>query len=207
MNAILSFLGSQGPILLYALLGLGAAAENLFPPIPADTFVLIGGFLAAGGRANAWTVFLVTWLTNTLAALLVYRMGYRFGRPFFQTGMGRFVLNPSQLRRLDGFYKRWGLPAIFFARFLPGLRAMVPVFAGVTRQRFPVVAFPVLVASGIWYGGLVWLGATAGKNLHLVGGWFAGANRFLLGLALLVVGGLIVIWYRTRNDGDSGEEE
>ena len=62
MNAILSFLGSQGPILLYLLLGTGAAFENFFPPVPADTFVLLGAFLAASGRASAWAVFLVTWL-------------------------------------------------------------------------------------------------------------------------------------------------
>ena len=207
MNTILSFLGSQGPILLYFLLGAGAAVENLFPPLPADTFVLIGAFLAASGRADAWTVFFVTWLTNTLTALLVYWMGCRYGRPFFQVGLGRYLLNPVQLRRLDSFYQRWGLAAIFFARFLPGLRAMVPVFAGVTNQRFVVVAFPVLVASGLWYGGLVWLGTRAGENLQGAGEWLAGANRFLLALALVVVGALALWWVRTRRGEDQKDGE
>ncbi|MBT8398717.1 MAG: DedA family protein [Gemmatimonadetes bacterium] len=198
MNTILTFLGAQGPILLYTLLGVGSALENLIPPVPADTFVLIGAFLAAGGRADAWTVFLVTWLANAGTALLVYWAGRRFGRPFFQAGLGRFLLNPSQLRRLGGFYDKWGLPAIFFARFLPGLRAMVPVFAGVTRQSFPVVAFPVLVASGIWYGALVWLGATAGRNLAGLGGQVAGVNRILMGVAAVAFGAVLVWWVRTR---------
>ena len=206
MNAILSFLGPQGPVLIYLLLGLGSAVENLFPPIPADTFVLLGGFLAAGGRANAWTVWVVTWLANTTAALLVYWMGYRYGRPFFQIGLGRYLLNTNQLRRLGDFYQRWGFPAMFFARFLPGLRAMVPVFAGVTQQRFSVVAFPVLVASGIWYGALVWLGATAGRNLDVVGERLAGANRLLLGAAVLAVLGVTLWWFRTRK-GPVGKKE
>ncbi len=207
MNAILSFLGAQGPLLLYLLLGAGSAVENLFPPIPADTFVLLGAFLAASGRADAWTVFFVTWLANTTAALLVYWTGYRVGRPFFQVGLGRYLLNPAQLRRLDTFYQRWGLPAIFFARFLPGLRAMVPVFAGVTHQPFRVVAFPVFVASGLWYGGLVWLGATAGKNLPAIGQWLAGANRLLLALALVVLVAVVIWWVRTRRGVDSMEGE
>lgn len=201
MNAILDFLGSRGPFLLYALLGSGSALENLFPPIPADTFVLLGAFLAAGGRADATTVFLVTWLANTVSALLVYWMGYRLGRPFFQVGLGRHVLNPAQLRRLGDFYSRWGLPAIFLARFLPGLRAMVPVFAGVTHQRFLVVAFPVLVASGIWYGALVWLGASAGRNLPAIMGWITGANRALLAFAGLVCLAAGIWWLRTRREG------
>jgi membrane protein DedA with SNARE-associated domain len=206
MNAILDFLGSQGPLLLYGLLGAGSALENLFPPIPADTFVLLGAFLAARGRADASTVFLVTWLANGLTALSVYWMGYRFGRPFFQAGLGRHVLNPAQLRRLGDFYGRWGLPAIFVARFLPGLRAMVPVFAGVTHQKFMVVAFPVLVASGIWYGALVWLGARAGRNLPAIMAWLSHANRALLALAglLCLLGG--IWWLRTRREGRGGED-
>lgn len=202
MNELLSFLGSQGPLLLYLLLGVGSAVENLFPPVPADTFVLLGAFLAARGRADAWTVFLVTWLANTGSALLVYWTGYRFGRPFFQVGLGRRLLNPAQLRRMSSFYQRWGLPAIFLARFLPGLRAVVPVFAGVTHQRFLVVAFPVVVASGLWYGGLVWIGATAGRNLPAVWDWVANANRVLLGVALLLLVLLAWWWYRTRRGGE-----
>ena len=206
MNAILDFLGSRGPFLLYTLLGAGSALENIFPPIPADTFVLLGAFLSAGGRADAWTVFLVTWLANTLTALLVYWMGFRFGRPFFQVGLGRHLLNPAQLRRLGDFYHRWGLPAIFFARFLPGLRAMVPVFAGVTHQRFLSVAFPVLVASGIWYGTLVWVGATTGRSLPAIMGWLGGANRALLALAALAFLGAGVWWLRTRAAGKGAGE-
>jgi len=207
LNAILSFLAARGPVLLYSLLGIGSALENFFPPIPADTFILLGAFLAASGRADASTVFLVTWLANSAAALLVYRMGYKFGRPFFQVGLGRYVLNPAQLRRLGTFYQRWGLPAIFFARFLPGLRAMVPIFAGVTHQPIRIVAFPILVASGLWYGGLVWLGATAGRNLPAVGQWLAGANKLLLTLALMVLIGVAVWWYRTRRSRGPEEGE
>jgi len=207
MNTILTFLGAQGPFLLYFLLGAGSALENLFPPIPADMFVLLGGVLAAGNRANAFTVFLVTWLSNTSTALLVYWAGHRFGRSFFQVGMGRRLLNPTQLERLGRFYGRWGLPAIFFARFLPGLRAMVPVFAGVTHQRFISVAFPVLVASGLWYGGLVWLGSTAGRNLPAISQWIAGTNRILFALAALIFIAIGVSWFRSRGEGGSEEPE
>ena len=205
MSGLLEFLGNQGPLLLYLLLGGGAALENLFPPLPADTFVLLGAFLAAGGKADALTVFLVTWLSNTAAALLVYAAGYRFGRPFFQVGLGRHLLNAHQLRRLKDFYDRWGLPAVFLARFLPGLRAMVPVFAGVTRQPLGVVAFPVLVASGLWYGGLVWLGASAGRNLPAVAAWLASTNRVLLILAGAFLLGAGFWWLRTRGrEGNPG---
>jgi membrane protein DedA with SNARE-associated domain len=207
LNQVLSFLANQGPVLLYTLLGIGSALENFFPPVPADTFVLLGAFLAASGHADPWTVFLVTWLANTGAALLVYWAGYRYGRPFFQAGLGRYVLNRGQLERMGRFYRKWGFPAIFFARFLPGLRAMVPVFAGVTHQPVRMVAVPIVVASGIWYGGLVWLGSTAGRNLHAIGQWLTGANRFLLGLAGIVFILSLFWWFRTRKSGPLGEKK
>ena len=70
------------------------------------------------------------------------------------------------MERMGVFYARWGTPAIFFTRFLPGIRSVVPISAGVTRQPFILVARPVAAASAISYAALIWLGMFAGqKNL------------------------------------------
>lgn len=188
------------------MLGTGAALENIVPPVPADTFILLGGFLAVRGPAEVAVVFLVTWLANTSGALLVYGAGHRFGPPFFDSRLGRLVLQPEQLARLQRFYRRRGTPAIFFARFLPGLRAVVPAFAGVARLPLASVAPPVAVASGIWYGGLVWLGTVAGENLQAILGWFATANRLLLIIAAVIAAAILVAWLRTRGSAaESGK--
>lgn len=213
MDQILGFLDAQAPLLVYLVLGAGAAVENLFPPLPADTFVLLGGVLAAHGRADPWIVFFATWGANVASALAVYWAGHRLGHTFFHHGLGRFLLNRAQLRRVGDFYDRWGVPAIFFTRFLPGLRAMIPVFAGVTHQSFLVVVIPVAVASAIWYGALVWLAVTAGGHLGAVGEWVAGANRFLLVVAVMVGTAIGIWWLRTRHapgpgvDSGSGKSD
>ena len=198
MDATLDFLASLPAGLTYLVLGVGAALENIVPPVPADTFILLGGFLAVRGPADAVAVFLVTWLANTSGALLVYGAGHRFGPPFFDSRFGRLLLQPEQLARLRRFYRSRGTPAIFFARFLPGLRAVVPAFAGVARLSFPSVAVPVAVASAIWYGGLVWLGSIAGKNLETILEWYATANRLLLVVATAIVAVILLVWLRTR---------
>ena len=189
------------------MLGAGAALENIVPPIPADTFILLGGFLAVRGPAEVPVVFLVTWLANTAGALLVYRAGYRFGQPFFETRLGRLLLHPGQLERLRRFYRRRGTPAIFLARFFPGLRALVPAFAGVARLSFLSVAPPLMVASAMWYGALVWLGATAGENLAAIFEWFGAANRLLLAIAAVI--GLVILaaWLQTRRPGPDPDDD
>lgn len=185
--------------LTYLLLGAGAAIENVVPAVPADTFVALGGLLAALGALDARWIFLVTWLANVASALVMYRLGYTHGRSFFERGIGRRLLAPHQLERMEAFYARWGLWAIFFTRFLPGLRAIVPIFAGVTHNGFVPVAVPLAVASALWYGALVWLGLLFGRNLSLLGTLLGRINSVLGIVAVVLAGGLAWWWWRTRH--------
>ncbi len=203
MSAALDWLAGLPGWLVYLLLGVGAAFENLVPPVPADTFVVVGGLLASRDVVDPYWTFALVWAANVGTALLVYGLGYKHGRGFFERGLGRHLLNEHQLQRIRRFYRRFGLAAIFFARFLPGLRAVVPAFAGVSHQPFLRVAIPVAVASGIWYGVLVWAGLIAGRNLARVEAWLQDTNRGLLALAL-VLGALIAWWWwRTRHPPES----
>ena len=198
VDDFLSWVDGVPHVLVYLGLGAGAAVENLVPAVPADTFVVIGGFLSALGDLEARWVFTATWLFNVGSALVTYRLGYTLGRPSFESGMGRRLLNAHQLDRMTRFYARWGIFAIFFTRFLPGLRAVVPVFAGVSHVGFVPVAVPLAAASAIWYGALVWLGAVAGSNLPLVRSRLSGVNRGLLAVAVVVTAAALLWWWRTR---------
>lgn len=200
-SGLLAWFDALPNLLVYAVLGLGAALENVVPAVPADTFVVLGGFLAAVGDLQARWVFLATWVGNVASALAMYRLGHTHGRDFFQHGWGRRLLNAHQMERLALFYGRWGTPAVFLTRFLPGLRAVVPVFAGVTHQRWPSVALPLASASAIWYGALVWAGTLAGHNLDRILGWVGRVNVWLMAGAALVGMAVFAWWWKTRHHG------
>ncbi|RMH15742.1 MAG: hypothetical protein D6701_09705 [Gemmatimonadetes bacterium] len=199
MHNVLDALASLPPWLTYAVLGAGAAAENVVPPVPADTFVVLGAFLAARGPATLTSVFLVTWSANVASALLVYRAGYRYGAGFFESRLGRLLLRPRQLERIRSFYRRRGTMAIFLTRFLPGVRAVVPVFAGVSHEPARRVWPPLLVASGLWYGALTVAGGTAGRNLDAILAALGRVNEGLLAVAALVAAAAALWWWRTRH--------
>ena len=203
ITSALSALTRLPPVLLYLLLGAGAAVENIVPPVPADTFVLAGALLAAQGSADAWTVFLITWSFNVASAIGVYAVAWHYGRRFFKMPMARWLLREHQLEEIGSFYQSWGVPAIFFSRFLPAWRAMVPVFAGVSRVGVMKMVLPTAVASGLWYGLLVYLGVVMGRNLEAVVRWFGGINDVLLGIAAALGVGLAVWWWRTRHRSDA----
>lgn len=186
------------PIVFYLVIGLGAAIENVVPPIPADTFVLLGAFLAAGGRASVWVIFLVTWLANVAAALGVYALARRYGTAITSAPFARWILQPHQIEQICRFYGRFGIPALAVSRFLPAFRAVVPVFAGVSRMPWQRVLPPIALASGLWYGILVFLGTVAGQNWELVLGTFAQFSQLLLWIALPLLAALLAWWWRTR---------
>lgn len=199
MGSILRTLADLPPVLIYLLIGGGAALENIVPPIPADTFVLLGAFLAAAGRASAWMVFAVTLTANAGSALAVYALARKYGQGFFARGVGHFLLRPHQLETIGRFYARFGTPAIFASRFLPAFRAVVPVFAGVTKVSAWKVAPPLVVASAVWYGSLVWLGATAGRNLDAIVEFFDGISTGLLIVAGVLLAAFAYWWWRSRH--------
>jgi membrane protein DedA with SNARE-associated domain len=199
MDRVLEFFLDLPSLLLYAVLAVGSALENVVPPVPADTFVLLGGFLAAHGGPDARVVFFVTWAGNVASALLVFWIGRTHGPRYFEHGFGRHLLNAHQAERMRRFYTRWGLPAIFLARFLPGLRAVVPGTAGLSRLGWWQVTPPMVVASAIWHVALVWLGVTAGNNLERIQALLARVNLGLLLVALAICAGAGVWWWRTRH--------
>jgi membrane protein DedA with SNARE-associated domain len=185
---------------VYVVLWVGAAVENVLPALPADSFVALGGFLAGAGDLDARWVALGTWVANVSGALVVYRLSHVHGPPFFHSGLGRHLLRPHQMERMAIFYDRWGTPAIFFSRFVPGVRAIVPVFAGATHQPWRKVVIPLAVASAIWYGGLVQLGVLVGNNLDLLQSVLARLNRSLGAVGLLAILLIVAWWIRTRRN-------
>jgi membrane protein DedA with SNARE-associated domain len=200
---VLDWVAGLPPILIYLVIGIGAAVENIIPPIPADTFVLLGAFIAESGRADPIIVFLATWICNVLAAVGVYLLAWHYGEGFFATRFGRLLLQPRQMQQIGRFYDRWGVPAVFVSRFLPAFRALVPVFAGVTHVKLARLLPPLAIASALWYGTLVYIGAAAGRNWDAIVAFFGRASSWLLAIAVPLLVLVAIWWWRTRGPADA----
>jgi membrane protein DedA with SNARE-associated domain len=174
-----------------------AAFENIFPPLPADSVVALGAFLAGRGMLSGWAVFGITWAANVGGAVWVYALARRQGRAFFETPTGRKLLSPSALIHLERAYDRHGTYGIFLSRLLPVWRAVVAPFAGIARVSPARALIPVGLASGLWYGTLTVLVMRLGTNLDIVLAQLGRVNRVLgIGalVALAAAVALIVRW-------------
>jgi membrane protein DedA with SNARE-associated domain len=204
LDALLERMLQIPEALLLLVLVLAAALENLVPPIPADVIVAFGGFLAGMRESSAWLVFLLVWPANVAGATVVYVVGRRYGPGFFAGRLGHMLLKPRQLAALASFYRRFGFTVIFLGRFLPMFRAVVPAFAGITGLGAVRTMVPLALASGAWYGALIYLGATAGQNWDTISAVLDGWGRWLTLFAVVVALAALLLWWRSRSDPTAG---
>ena len=184
-------------VVLYPTLGVLAAVENVFPPLPTDAVVAFGSFLAARGQGNPWATFFITWLSNVAGAAGMYWAGRKYGRSVLTRGYARWI-GPEAEVRLERSYRRYGIPSLFVSRFLPAVRAVVPIFAGAARLPFiPVIAI-MATASGIWYAFLTIIAFRAGSDWETLQSTIANYSRAITILALVMVLAGGAIWWKKR---------
>jgi membrane protein DedA with SNARE-associated domain len=195
VQPFLDWLSGLPPAALYLALAVTAGLENIFPPLPADTVVAFGSFLAARGHGTAAGSFLSTWVGNIAGAMLMYYAGQRFGAERLTRRLGG---STGAQRRLHGLYGRHGVWALAFSRFLPGIRALVPPFAGALRIGPLKAAAAMGLASAVWYGAITWLafqvGASWDELAARVASWGKVVGLVAAGLAALAV----AVWYLRR---------
>jgi membrane protein DedA with SNARE-associated domain/uncharacterized tellurite resistance protein B-like protein len=173
--------------------------ENVVPPVPSDAAVGLGAFLSHRGVTTPILVFLVTWISNLVGAGLVYLAARRYGHRLFASGTGRRLLAPRSLAVIEREYLRFGIAGIFISRFLPGIRAVVPPFAGLVRLGVVRTFVPMAVASAIWYGGITLVGSLIGAQWERIVAILEGVNRTMgIVTLLLVAAGAAGYWTRRR---------
>jgi membrane protein DedA with SNARE-associated domain len=197
LERLLDALASLPLVPTYLVLMALSALENVFPPVPADTAVALGAFLARRGEVSVVPLVALCWFANLASAAGMYVVGRRHGRGFFRDGWGRKLMPPEVLAALEEAYGRWGTAGIFLSRFLPGLRAAVPPFAGVAGLSPAQALVPAAVASAIWYAFLGFAGYALAQNWDSVKALVADTNR-ALGAVALVVAVVVVVWFRRR---------
>lgn len=189
---------------VYGVLALLAAVENVIPPVPSDAAVALGAFLSHRGVTTPALVFLVTWVSNLVGAGLVYLAARRFGSRLFATRTGRRLLAPRSLALIEREYLRFGLAGIFISRFLPGIRAVVPPFAGLVRLGAVRTFLPMAAASAIWYGGITTMGALIGARWERIVAILEDVNR-TMGIVTLLLIASGAVWYWSSRRGRSRE--
>ena len=167
----------------------GIALENTGIPLPGETIVIVGGFLAGSGELNYWLV-----LGSAIAgAVLGDSFGYWIGR----TGgwqllvkIGRiFRIQEQQLEQAKDRYSENAVKAVFFGRFITILRIFAGPLAGITRMPYRQFLLCNFGGAAVWATTIVSLSYFLGQVVALekIVSWVAQVGVGALGLVIAVV--------------------
>ncbi len=194
VESILAWLGELPIAALYTSIAVISAIENVFPPFPADAVVAFGSFLAARGKASPYSTFLVSWGGNLAGAAFMYHVGRRYGSGPFISRLEKWGGADAEIR-LRNLYAKYGMPALFVSRFLPGVRALVPPFAGALKLPPLAVGAAIALASGIWFAFITWIAFRAGEDWDLLYAKIVHSSKIagLAGVSLVAIVAVIML--------------
>ncbi len=130
----------------------------------------------------------------------MYVAARTLGRRFFTGRLGRRLLNPKHLLKLERLYARHGIWGVFASRFVPGARAVIPIFAGIARLTWGRSLIPLAVGSAIWYGALTYVAANLLPRLDDIAGFVIHLNwgGLLLGVCVIALASWLIARGRKR---------
>lgn len=178
------------------ILAAAAAIEYIFPPFPGDTVTLAGAVLARLGGWSVPLVFSALLTGNLLGAMTDYLVGRQLLNPERLLKRRRIANHEGALKRvLDGF-ARHGPALLVVNRFLPGIRALFFVAAGMARVRPAAVLFYAALSAALWTALLLAAGFLVGDNLPLLEELFRRYFQVAWIFIALVAVALLWRWFR-----------
>jgi membrane protein DedA with SNARE-associated domain len=169
-------------------------------PVPEETILMLAGYLAWRGDLSFPLVLAVGIVSASLGDNLGYWLGRRFGAHALQRHSSRSLLAPATLAASQRFLLKHGTPAIFLARFVPGLRfaagpvsglSGVPASSFFTANILGAVCYVPLVV-GLGYA----VGRGAGPRLERLRATGIAVEHLVLVAALL--GTIVALLLRAR---------
>ena len=166
--------------------------ENVFPPVPSEVIMGLGGIAVAQGRFDFWTLVAVAVAGTTAGNWVWYAIGrwigYKRLKPFIDRHGRWLTLDWHEVERLHAGFVRYGPGIVFVARFMPVARTMVSLPAGMVHMNQAKFLLWTAAGSTIWIAALAGAGNWFGKQ-------FADIEKFVGPLALVAIGSLVLLYF------------
>lgn len=146
--------------------------ENLFPPIPSEVILTFGGFMTTSTDLTIWGVVLASTLGSVLGAIILYGIGLLLDVERLEKIVDRWGhilrLTRDDIHKADNWFDKYGIWTVFFCRFVPLIRSLISLPAGMSNMNFGVFIFFTTIGSLIWNTVLIHLGAAVGSQWEVI---------------------------------------
>ena len=174
------------------------AVENIFPPIPSEVILTFGGYLTTKTSMTVTGVVAVSTAGSVIGAIILYGLGMLLGKERIEKIVNRYGhilrVTVEDVEKADNWFHKYGLWTIFFCRFVPLIRSLISIPAGMARINFVTFLLLTTIGTFIWNVVLVSIGAMVGDSwesiVHYMD-YYSNVVYVLLVILFLA----FVIWY------------
>jgi len=138
--------------------------ESTLVPIPSELVMPFAGFMASQGKFSLPVILVINSVGALLGSGLCYWIGVVGGKPFLERYGKYFLVRRHDIEKTETFFARHGKATILIARFLPVIRHVISVPAGIARMPLRGFFLQTFLGSTIWGGVLILLGYYVGAN-------------------------------------------
>lgn len=196
---IIEFMNSFGYFGVFLLI----AIENIFPPIPSEVILLFGGFMTTYTKLNIIFMIISSTLGSLIGAIVLYYIGKIFNKErlkkIISGKIGKILrLKNSDIDKADKWFDTKGNKTVFFCRFIPIVRSLISIPAGMSEM--PIIKFLTYTIFGslIWNTVLIITGKMVGNNWTKILTIFDTYSHIVLIIFIIIFIILITIFYKKR---------
>lgn len=192
---MISLMSKYGYLAVFSLV----AIENIFPPIPSEVILLGGGFLTTTIGLNVVLMIIAATLGSLVGAIVLYYIGKIFNqerlKKIISGKIGKVLrLKEKDIEKADEWFDNKGNKTVFFCRFIPIVRSLISIPAGMSEM--PIVKFLIYTTVGslIWNSVLIIIGNRVGDNWEEILGIFDKYSH-IVAIILIIIFILFIIWF------------
>ncbi len=164
----LGALGTGG----YPLIALLMAIESSIVPLPSEVVIPPAAHLANEGKVqlSLTGITIAGAIGSWVGATVMYWASRLAGRPLVLRYGKYFFISPEKVHGAERWAERFGSWGIFVSRFLPVVRHLIGIPAGIVKMDFKLYSLYTLIGSAFWCAILCWIGVKAGQDEKLMAG-------------------------------------
>ncbi len=196
LTTIMNEYGYLGILFLIAL-------ENIFPPIPSEVILTFGGFMTTTSSLSIVGVVIAATIGSVIGALVLYIIGRQLDVARLEKIVGRWGhllrVKIEDVHKADAWFDKYGAWTVFFCRFVPLIRSLISVPAGMSKMNIGIFLLFTIVGTSIWNLVLVYLGASVGASWGEIVEYMEIYSKVIYaGLLILILFVLYIFIKRTR---------
>lgn len=164
-NTIISIIENFGYIGVLALI----AIENIFPPIPSEVILLFAGFATSRLNLNIYWLIICATLGSLCGAAILYYIGKLLNikrlKKLINSKFGKILrLKETDIDIANDWFTKKGVKAVFLCRFIPIIRSLISIPAGINNMNFLKFNIYTGLAALFWNVILIVVGNKIGNH-------------------------------------------